>query len=97
MSHATEKKKGRGLPCTYGETQRNEGENDGANLVPFSLLGPNVKQRTHLRKKDAARFDLILASLPDPSRETWEQSLVRKAVLELRESLEQAEEEANHR
>lgn len=56
-----------------------------------------MKRPTHLRKTDAARFDKVLASLPDPARETWEQSLVRKAVLELRDSLEQAENEARQR
>lgn len=52
-----------------------------------------MKRPTNLSPSDVARFETILASLPDPARETWEQSQVRKAVLELRESFERSEAE----
>ena len=52
-----------------------------------------MTRSSNLSPQDSTRFEKILEYLPDPSRETWEQSQVRKAVLELRESLERSEAE----
>ena len=94
MPHITKEKKGCELPCTHDGAQHDEGENDGADFVQIPRMEFIMNRTPKLRKQDAARFDLILASLPDPAQETWEQSQVRKALLELRESFEQLEAES---